>query len=40
MGIVEVEDEAAARAITDNDPVVLAGIGRYEVLPMRLLQPD
>jgi uncharacterized protein len=40
MGIVEAEDEAAARAITDNDPVVLAGIGRYEVFPMRLLQPD
>ena len=36
MGIVEAEDETAARALTANDPVVLAGIGRYEVFPMRL----
>ena len=40
MGIVEAEDEAAARAITDNDPIVLAGIGRYEIFPMRLLRAD
>ena len=40
MGIVETENEAAARSITDNDPVVLAGIGRYEIFPMRLLKTD
>jgi len=40
MGIVEAEDGAAARAITDDDPVVLAGIGRYEIFPMRLLKAD
>jgi uncharacterized protein YciI len=37
MGIVEAADEATARAITDKDPVVLAGVSRYEVYPMRLL---
>ena len=36
MGIVEAADEAAARRFTDNDPVVKAGIGRYEISPMRL----
>ena len=36
MGIVEAADEAEARTLTDNDPVVVAGIARYEVLPMRL----
>jgi uncharacterized protein len=36
MGIVEAADEAAARALTDKDPVVIAGIGRYEIAPMRL----
>jgi len=38
MGIVEAADEAAARAVTDKDPAVLAGVGRYEIYPMRLLQ--
>jgi uncharacterized protein YciI len=36
MGIVEAADEAAARQLTDDDPVVKAGIGRYEISPMRL----
>ena len=38
MGIIEAADEAAARAITDKDPAVLAGVGHYEIYPMRLLQ--
>jgi len=38
MGIVEAADEAAVRALTDADPVVTEGIGRYEIFPMRLLQ--
>ena len=37
MGIVEAADEAAARAITDKDPAVMEGVGRYEVYPMRLM---
>jgi uncharacterized protein YciI len=36
MGIVEVADEAEARALTDADPVVTSGVGRYEICPMRL----
>ena len=37
MGIVEAADEAAARAITDSDPAVTEGVGRYEIYPMRLM---
>jgi uncharacterized protein YciI len=40
MGIVEAADEAAARAMTDKDPAVLAGVGRYEIFPMRLLKSE
>ena len=36
LGIVEAANEAEARALTEKDPVVIAGIARYEVLPMRL----
>ena len=36
LGIVEAADEAEARAFTDADPVVIAGIARYEIVPMRL----
>lgn len=36
LGIVEAADEAEARALTDADPIVAAGIGRYEIFPMRL----
>jgi uncharacterized protein YciI len=36
MGIVEATDEAEARGLTDRDPVVVAGIARYAILPMRL----
>lgn len=40
MGIVEADDVGAARAITEKDPAVLEGLGRYEIHPMRLLKPD
>jgi uncharacterized protein YciI len=36
MGIIEAADEGEARALTEKDPVVVAGIGRYEIFPMRL----
>jgi len=36
LGIIEAADESEARALTDADPVVVAGIGRYEIFPMRL----
>jgi len=35
IGVVEVQDEAAIHALTDNDPAIKAGIGmRYEIHPM------
>ena len=40
MGIVEAADETAVRAITDKDPAVLAGVGRYEIYPMYLLKKE
>jgi uncharacterized protein YciI len=36
LAIVEAEDEAAARRLTDADPAVIAGVGRYEIVPMRV----
>lgn len=40
LGLVEVADEAAVRAIGDGDPVVRAGLGfRYEILPMMTTRP-
>jgi hypothetical protein len=38
MGIVAAADEAAARRLTDADPAVREGVGRYEIFPMRLLR--
>jgi uncharacterized protein YciI len=40
MGIVEAADESAARALTDKDPAVMEGVGRYEIFAMRLLKAD
>jgi uncharacterized protein YciI len=35
LGVVEVADEAAARALLDKDPAILAGVGlRYDLFPM------
>ncbi|HUH49808.1 MAG TPA: YciI family protein [Mycoplana sp.] len=35
MAVIEVEDEAAAQAVADNDPVILAGLGfHFRVAPM------
>jgi uncharacterized protein YciI len=35
LAIFEVEDEAAARRLTDNDPVIKSGRGfSYEILPL------
>lgn len=37
MGIVEVDDEAEAEHIMNNDPTILANINfRYELFPMRI----
>jgi uncharacterized protein YciI len=35
VGILEVEDETEAHALTSKDPAILAALGaRYEILPM------
>jgi|SRR5689334_263501 uncharacterized protein YciI len=36
LGIVEAGDEEAARRLGAADPAVIAGIGSYEILPMRV----
>jgi len=37
IGVVEVQDDAEARELTENDPVIRSGLGfRYEVHPMPL----
>lgn len=42
MAVIEVEDEAAAQAVADNDPVILAGLGfhfRVSPMPSLILRP-
>lgn len=36
VGVVETEDEAAARALIDDDPAIRAGLLRPLVFPMRV----
>jgi uncharacterized protein YciI len=36
MAVVEVSDLAEARAMMDGDPSVVAGMNRYELLPMHV----
>jgi uncharacterized protein YciI len=36
LGIIEAADEAEARALGEKDPAVIAGLGHYEVAPMRV----
>jgi uncharacterized protein len=39
LGLLDVEDDRAARAIGENDPAVQSGTCTYEVVPMELVQP-
>jgi hypothetical protein len=39
LGLLEVDDEPAARAVGDGDPAVTEGVCTYEVVPMRLVRP-
>ncbi|MBB3915766.1 YciI family protein [Rhizobium fabae] len=35
MAVVEVEDQAAAQALADSDPIITSGLGfRFDILPM------
>jgi uncharacterized protein YciI len=37
LGLLDIEDEPAARAIGDDDPAVTNGTCTYEVLPVQLV---
>ncbi|MDR6755533.1 uncharacterized protein YciI [Mycoplana sp. BE70] len=42
MAVIEVENEAAAQTVADNDPVILAGLGfhfRVSPMPSLILRP-
>jgi uncharacterized protein len=39
LGLLDLEDQQAARAIGDADPAVESGTCAYEVVPMQLVQP-
>ena len=36
LGVLEVEDEAAARRFGENDPTVVAGLNKFQIHPMRV----
>jgi len=38
LGLLNIEEEQAARAIGDGDPAVDSGTCTYEVVPMQLIQ--
>jgi uncharacterized protein len=40
LGLLDLDDEQAARAIGDGDPAVASGTCTYEVVPMQLVQRD
>jgi uncharacterized protein len=40
LGLLDVEDEHAARAIGEGDPAVHSGTCAYELVPMELVRPD
>lgn len=39
LGLLDLEDEQAARAIGASDPAVETGTCTYEVVPMQLVRP-
>jgi uncharacterized protein YciI len=39
LGLLDLEDEQAARAIGASDPAVASGTCTYEVVPMQLVRP-
>jgi uncharacterized protein len=39
LGLLDLDDEQAARAIGDADPAVASGTCSYEVVPMELVRP-
>jgi uncharacterized protein YciI len=39
LGLLDLEDEQAARTIADADPAVDSGTCTYELMPMQLVKP-
>jgi uncharacterized protein len=39
LGLLDLEDEQAARAVGASDPAVASGTCTYEVVPMQLVRP-
>jgi len=39
LGLLDLEDEQAARAIGESDPAVESGTCGYEVVPIQLVRP-
>jgi hypothetical protein len=39
LGLLDLDDEQAARAIAESDPAVQSGTCTYEVLPIELVLP-
>jgi uncharacterized protein YciI len=39
LGLLDLDDEQAARAIGDEDPAVASGTCAYELVPMQLVRP-
>jgi uncharacterized protein YciI len=39
LGLLDLDDEQAARAIAEADPAVQSGTCRYEIVPMQLVRP-
>jgi uncharacterized protein YciI len=39
LGLLDLEDEHAARAIGEGDPAVQSGTCEFEVVPMELVRP-
>jgi uncharacterized protein YciI len=39
LGLLDLDDEQAARAIGDADPAVEGGVCTYAVIPMELVRP-
>ena len=39
LGLLDLDDEQAARAVGEDDPAVQSGTCTYEVVPMQLVRP-
>lgn len=40
LGLLDMDDEQAARAVGEQDPAVQSGTCTYEVVPMQLVRPQ